>query len=63
MRRANSNTSLKDVAPILEEIKLDLISENHVEENAAKRKEISRTFICESDKVSLQNEWRALTWT
>ncbi|KAJ3531206.1 hypothetical protein NMY22_g8255 [Coprinellus aureogranulatus] len=55
MRRANSSSpTIKDVAPILEEIKLDLISENHVEDNAAKRNEISRTFI--SDTVTVPSQ-------
>jgi hypothetical protein len=36
------------LASVLDELKLDLISQNHVIENASKRKEIARTFICES---------------
>ncbi|KAF5337421.1 hypothetical protein D9611_003239 [Ephemerocybe angulata] len=54
MRRANSHSSLNNIAPILDELKLDLISENHVQENAAKRKEISRTFI--SDTITVPTE-------
>lgn len=49
-RRANMSSSSGTSTPtaaIYDEIKLDLLSINHVEENAAKRKEIARTFICE----------------
>ncbi|KAJ2928867.1 hypothetical protein H1R20_g8224, partial [Candolleomyces eurysporus] len=40
-----STTTDDRLAPILDELKLDLISKNHVVENASKRKEIARTFI------------------
>ncbi|KAJ7431797.1 pyridoxal phosphate-dependent transferase [Mycena galericulata] len=36
------------LASIAQQIKLDILSKTHVEDNVAKRKEISRTFICES---------------
>lgn len=35
-------------ATIANDIKLDILSKTHVEDNVAKRKEISRTFICRS---------------
>lgn len=46
MSRSNSS-----IASILDEVKIDLISENYAVENAAKRKEISRTFVCMLNEV------------
>ena len=42
-----STATDNQLASVLDELKLDLISQNHVIENASKRKEIARTFICE----------------
>lgn len=36
---------------VANQVKLDIISKTQALENAAKFKEISRTFICESDKL------------
>jgi hypothetical protein len=40
-------------ATIAQQIKLDILSKTHVEDNAAKRKEISRTFICGSRSTQI----------
>ncbi|KAH6917616.1 threonine aldolase [Coprinopsis sp. MPI-PUGE-AT-0042] len=51
---SSSSGTNTPTADIYNEIKLDLLSINHVEENAAKRKEIARTFI--SDTVTVPTE-------
>ncbi|KAF9535561.1 pyridoxal phosphate-dependent transferase [Crepidotus variabilis] len=50
-KRVMSTTTFSSIA---EQVKLDLISKNHVEDNAKKRKEIARTFI--SDTVTVPTE-------
>lgn len=41
---------------VANQVKLDIISNTQALENAAKLKEISRTFICESDKLPINLE-------
>ncbi|KAJ7597670.1 pyridoxal phosphate-dependent transferase [Mycena floridula] len=48
-------------AHVADLVKLDLISKNHVEENAAKRKEISRTFISDTVTVPTQEMYEYAT--
>ena len=40
------NMTSTAIATIAQEIKLDIFAKTHVDDNLAKRKEISRTFIC-----------------
>jgi fructose-1,6-bisphosphatase len=38
---------------VAQQVKLDILSKTHALDNAAKRKEISRTFICESRSAQI----------
>lgn len=45
--------STATIASIIDQVKLDVLSKTQTTDNANKKKEISRTFICEPDYICL----------
>ncbi|KAF7306721.1 Beta-elim-lyase domain-containing protein [Mycena indigotica] len=54
-------TMASTFANVAEEVKLDILSENHLEDNIAKRKEITRTFISDTITVPTQEMYQYAT--
>lgn len=49
--------STATIASIIDQVKLDVFSKTQTTDNANKRKEISRTFICEPETICWRSYW------
>jgi hypothetical protein len=58
-RRTMTSNLAVERAKIVDQVKIDILSKTQNVDNAAKMKEISRTFICKLDISRLFREWMA----